>query len=71
MYDERKLALMKKRNAPDPEENIRRANEIIALCNLQRCDEAEALLSGITDPIMREDLAHGIEFDRTCRCIQE
>ena len=69
MYDDFDLALMKKRNAPDPEENIRRANEIIALCNERRCDEAEALLAGITDPIVREDLAHCIEFDRTCRCI--
>jgi len=71
MYDERKLALMKKRNAPDPEENIRRANEIIALCNQQRCDEAEALLGGITDPVTRQAMADCILFDRTCRCIQE
>jgi hypothetical protein len=71
MYDEFSLKLLKKRNAPDPEGNILRANQILALCNERRCDEAEALLPGITDPIIKEDLARCIEFDRTCRCLTE
>jgi len=72
MYDDFDLALLRKDpSEPEPEENIRRANEIIALCNQQRFEEAGFLLQSVTSPSIREDLAHSIEFDRTCWCIQE
>jgi len=71
MYDDFDLELLRKDpDEPDPEANILRANEIIALCNQQRFDEAQSLLQAVTSPSIREDLTHSIEFDRTCWCIQ-
>jgi hypothetical protein len=71
MYDDFDLQLLKQRNAPDPEENVRRANRILELSNESRFEEAEALLPSITDPSIHEDLVHMIEFNRTCLCIRE
>jgi len=68
-YDDFSIALARKRGAPDPEGNVRRANEICALITAFRFDEAVEALDSVTDPVIRQDLERLIEFNRTCLCI--
>ena len=69
IFDERHIELARKSGAPDPEGNARRAEEILALLRERRIDEARSRLDGITDPVLKNDLVHFIEFSATGLCI--
>lgn len=70
MYDDETIKWYESKGFAGATENVRLAARISALSNDSRFEEAEALLHGITIPCLRENMAHEILFDKTCRCIQ-
>ncbi|MEM5789925.1 MAG: hypothetical protein AAGU11_21625 [Syntrophobacteraceae bacterium] len=70
-YDEFDIELARASNAPEPEANAERANEILALIDETRLDDAEARLAKVSDPEIKESLANLIDFNRTCLCIPQ
>jgi hypothetical protein len=78
-YDDFDIELAKKRGAPDPEENLARANFVVELIlksvveyghlDTATAAEAKGLLETITDSVLRGDLETLIDCRSSWSCI--
>jgi hypothetical protein len=68
-YDDFDIELAKKRGAPEPEENLARANFILGLIDSGMLAEARQRLAQITDSVLRGDLENLIDCRSSWSCI--
>lgn len=68
-YESRDIDLARKHGAPEPEENIARANAVLSLLDEERFDEARSRLAAVTDPAIRESLEKLIDFESHWFCV--
>jgi hypothetical protein len=69
LFDDLSIEIARKRGAPEPEENCRRAKGILDILHEGRVKDATAALDTITDNEIRETVRKIIDFSEHCYCM--
>jgi hypothetical protein len=69
-FDELYISALRRRGIENARELAALANQVMELFNQRRLDEARALIDGIEEPLVRQDLEDLYKFESSSRCIR-
>jgi len=69
-FGELYISVLERRGVENARELAAVANRVMELFNQRRLDEARALIQGIEEPLVRQDLEDLYKFESSSRCIR-